>query len=632
MKDNLVNNNSGKSKWISDVIGDEFKEWKFKKDNKNALGTDASLVYIEAPTGSGKTYFILKKLLPYAIEKGRSILFLSNRNILLKQIREEVSSDLHKKNNENENDDLLENGIFMYSTGPSNITVINYQSFIGKVKAGYIPPEFLIEHYYVIFDEVHFFLEDSLFNPYIFKCFDLLMKTYHASVKVFISATIEETMEVINKDILEAYIPRRNNIDHLTSKKSIFYYKINPSIAKYKPYYFIEDEEIIEAIKQNRLDDKWLIFVSSKKHGIKLEAKITSVINELISDTEKQLRVHRTKLRQLHNEERAKKREQIKNLESELDRLKKSTVEFICSEDKGNLTTKNIEYNSRFSRKVLIATKVLDNGVNIKDSEVKHIVLPFSHRVEFIQMLGRKRLKDGETVKLYIQYFKESVIASRNEKYRKMYAVCSKVDDICSSLDFLHHPDYEIPRAIKREIYHDENARMTKMIQMLWNEEKPIQNLFYIDNARNLKFNIFAFSQLVNMKNFYNNLLINYKSIGEQTISNLLLDWLGPQLISQPQSLQEYLYGSLDEFIKKNLYKPIPLEDQDIFYNNYIRIFNIWLQHQYVTAPEKSEKWFKIKKGKDRHKATICKSLKIAEKPYKLIKQNACWMLVDINE
>lgn len=631
MKEIIVNNDTAKTKWISDVIGDSFKEWENKNSKKNILGSDATTVYIEAPTGAGKTYFIIKKLLPFAIEKGRSILFLSNRNILLKQIREEVTSDLYKDEDKNKKDDFLENGIFSYSTGLSNITVINYQSFIGKVKAGYIPQEFLLKHYYVIFDEVHFFLEDSLFNPYIFKCFDLLMQNYNNSVKVFISATITEVMEVIDTDILEFYAHRRNNIDHLTIKKPVFYYKINPSIAKYTPYYFFDEKEIISAIKHNKVEDKWLIFVSSKKYGTELKAKIESAINELIYDAEYKLRICRTELRSLHNEERTKKRELIKYLEAERSRLKGSTVEFICSDDKRRTTTKTIEKTSKFTQKILIATKVLDNGINIKDSDVKHIVLPFSHRVDFIQMLGRKRVEENETVNLYIQYLKDSKIEFRSNKYKNLSYVCSKVEQIRDSLDFLNHT-HSIPSMNKAIMHQEETKKMTQVMQELWNEEKQIQNLFYIDNNRNLAFNILAFSQLRNMNSFYDSLLENYKKINYDAISNLIIEWLGPQLKSDPQSLQQHLFGNLDEFIIKYLNKPIPLEEQDIFYENYIRVFNIWIHESCETAPEKAAQWFKTKKGKDRHKATICKSLEIAEKPYKLIKQNACWLLVDINK
>ena len=51
----------------------------------------------------------------------------------------------------------------------------------------------------------------------------------------------------------------------------------------------------------------------------------------------------------------------------------------------------------------MISTTVLDNGVSIHDSDLKHIVLPSHNKTEFLQMIGRKRLADNETVKLYIK-------------------------------------------------------------------------------------------------------------------------------------------------------------------------------------------------------------------------------------
>lgn len=50
----------------------------------------------------------------------------------------------------------------------------------------------------------------------------------------------------------------------------------------------------------------------------------------------------------------------------------------------------------------LFTTKVLDNGVNLKDKGIKHIIIEMADMVEFIQCLGRKRVQDeNDTVTLY---------------------------------------------------------------------------------------------------------------------------------------------------------------------------------------------------------------------------------------
>ena len=51
--------------------------------------------------------------------------------------------------------------------------------------------------------------------------------------------------------------------------------------------------------------------------------------------------------------------------------------------------------NERFDAKVLIATSALDSGINIADGEVKNLIIFYTDRTQFIQALGRKRLKSG---------------------------------------------------------------------------------------------------------------------------------------------------------------------------------------------------------------------------------------------
>lgn len=55
----------------------------------------------------------------------------------------------------------------------------------------------------------------------------------------------------------------------------------------------------------------------------------------------------------------------------------------------------------KFNCRVLIATTVIYNGINIKDDAVKHIVLPFTSMSVTKQLLGRKRMKENEMVKVY---------------------------------------------------------------------------------------------------------------------------------------------------------------------------------------------------------------------------------------
>ena len=60
-------------KYITNVIGDKYEEWGRKK------------IFLKAPTGTGKTTFLVKKLLAYHRMRGKKVLILCNRKLLRKQ-------------------------------------------------------------------------------------------------------------------------------------------------------------------------------------------------------------------------------------------------------------------------------------------------------------------------------------------------------------------------------------------------------------------------------------------------------------------------------------------------------------------------------------------------------------------
>lgn len=80
--------------------------------------------------------------------------------------------------------------------------------------------------------------------------------------------------------------------------------------------------------------------------------------------------------------------------------------------------------NSKFSQKILIATSILDNGVNIIDTELKNIVIFESNSTEMVQMAGRKRCLNGDfdTFNLYLKdETKKSLAGSiqKNEQFHQ---------------------------------------------------------------------------------------------------------------------------------------------------------------------------------------------------------------------
>lgn len=66
-------------KYVQDIIGQAYKEWK-KGDN----------ILINCGTGQGKTYFVKNILKDYCKQNNLKILYLCNRTNLKKQVKNDI--------------------------------------------------------------------------------------------------------------------------------------------------------------------------------------------------------------------------------------------------------------------------------------------------------------------------------------------------------------------------------------------------------------------------------------------------------------------------------------------------------------------------------------------------------------
>lgn len=104
------------TKWgknVTEAIGNEYEKWRLH-----------DFILINAPTGSGKTYFILHTFLPYIMNRGERMLYLVNRKILEEQLLNDikvVERDLCKQYNS-------------YISLENNITISTYQSIEENIK------------------------------------------------------------------------------------------------------------------------------------------------------------------------------------------------------------------------------------------------------------------------------------------------------------------------------------------------------------------------------------------------------------------------------------------------------------------------------------------------------------------
>ena len=316
-------------------------------------------VFIEAPTGMGKTSFVLNQLVADAMNNQQEVLFLSNRYLLKEQIKHSVAK--------RQGIPIEDNKWLEETEEFEGITVRSYQKVQALMEMDNAERYLNRERYkFTVFDEIHYILEDSIFNPRIYYLLQFIQKAHN--IKVFMSATLEETKDyLLNTEILGKLIPysnvrlnefvEREQLDGyiyqcLGRQKYIWKYSIPRQRRKLIVKYFKDFHQIVELI--NRSKEKWLIFVSNK-------ASVGSWKSAI-----------------------------------------RKSVDVIYADDKEKEVVDQIVKYERFEKQVLITTKLLDNGVNFKDRQLCNIVIDTISRVEFLQMLGRKRIQGDDSVKLYI--------------------------------------------------------------------------------------------------------------------------------------------------------------------------------------------------------------------------------------
>lgn len=479
-------------KYVSDVIGKDYEKWKLNQ-----------LIFIEGPTGSGKTTFVLKELVKFAALKGRKILYLVNRTILKKQLDEkikEIKIELLERNNEEFNKNL-----------DVAIEVKMYQTIENECRK---TPEKLenenSEYKYIIADECHYFLMDSTFNTNTQLSYDWIMKKRKQAVIIFISATDKRIKDYVlgEKDVaIKKCENKKVSILRGDMEEAMGYvsevlppYHIEGDYTYVKPYILGDTAQIVKTIKAKK--GKWLIFVDSIKRGEEITDFLVKTEIETIF---------------------------IDALLKENDYSVRRTIEEISKVEK-------------FSEQVLVATSVMDNGISIKDIKVRNLIIMSDTQEEFMQMLGRKRkMNDTDDLDLYILQRDENEFKNRLRYIEKR-------------LKFISEHGLEGFSVSLEELMESENTYFCA------------QNLCYVKKGF-LKLNPFAFEQCRYLQRYYNHLIKRFREEGSSAFVREQLEWLGKDkkyidevVRSQEEKLKKSICEELDKCINKKMSKEENLE------------------------------------------------------------------------
>lgn len=323
----------------------------------------SDIILMEAQTGTGKNYFIENYFIPWI--SPNKVLFVSNRTNLKRQVKRRLLEEYDLKVPETSEE--LDQVKTIGCVAVASYHALQHSSLNEKYRGKLFD---LSRYSAIILDECHFVLSDSGYNnlcrlTYI----KLIQKQYPNLIKIFMSATMEE----IRKPIItcaEKVLGLKPKI--YTYSTGIDYSYIRPKYIEHFNYV----EVITNLILNDETENKWLIFIANLDDGNKI-------------------------LKALGNDKCSIVKSGTKS--DELD----SIINDNC-----------------FKKKVLIATKALDNGINIKDDLLTNIVIMAWDRVSTIQMLGRKRIniENAQEVNLYLSTRSKKGFQGLLRKYKAKQA------------------------------------------------------------------------------------------------------------------------------------------------------------------------------------------------------------------
>lgn len=396
---------------ISDALKETISNWSSAFKQMMCPPYETNPIFINAPTGYGKTTFVLNTLRHTAYDQGYYVLLIVNRSMLRGQIAR-IESQISLNYTLGTED----NPLAIYG----NIIICTYQHFLRSfdsieqefnalpviAKEGYdenFVKNSITQIGYIVMDEVHYFISDSTFSGntqevlrniirFSYKRLDkslsnallnhrLLPNVFTPTIRrIYMTATPDYVRDIIRYEERCAREVRSFLLDSLKYRtkpngeqivsdvqfsnmkamigKQITEYDFPKIKRDYKPCFYFSKTVLINKIIASQKNERWLIFVSSKDDGYSI-------------------------------------RKDLKN--------KGIDAEFICTDCADTEESEYLEAVGRFECQVLISTSILDNGVSIIDDTLKNIAVDSVDSVQFLQMIGRKRLADGESVNIYVK-------------------------------------------------------------------------------------------------------------------------------------------------------------------------------------------------------------------------------------
>lgn len=365
-----------RKKYLSDLIGDAYIRWGKKK------------VILTAPTGMGKSTFIISVLLPYLQARGMKLLILCNRKLL----RLQYWYDLVRRYDS-------------YAELEQSVEIMTYQALAEKARNSNSWESLLLGFQVVVCDECHYFYSDADFNGY--GTFALLQAIVYSGMglnMIFMSATMTEVKPLIEQTIKNCWLKLRRSSDGWRMDEE--YKEIIPLdysvYSDFSRFYCIcipDEATLCDILVKST--GKSIVFIDNKKWGIGFKEKLV-------------------------------KKDGIDSQQVAI--LNADNLDEECNRE----LVQTLAIGHVLKPKILITTTVLDNGVSIHDPDIENIFILTESKISFLQMLGRVRAEKVETCNLYFLKRNADIFWKRMNQYQAIMADFRKLeaDDVKGKLRF----------------------------------------------------------------------------------------------------------------------------------------------------------------------------------------------------
>lgn len=354
-----------KGGYISEVLENDLK-----------LFNKYRAIIISTAPGTGKTTLCEKTIVDFIqTNKKNKIIIVSNRITQDVAIKQRIAKKLNIYNDYND--------IALHQmTEFGNIVFLTYQQLKKMIKDKSVSNKDIS---FAIFDEAHYFTSDATFSKDNGWLLSQIPKMYANSIRIYITATVKDVLpyicsaecnsfansrwnkrwiqdEYYNKISQYGVAISKEELNSLVSDEQFAYnlpvpilYTQDRDYSHIKLKFYTDDAEAEKVLSEN--NQKAIIFVETKERGKALQEKFADS-EYMDSDT------------------------------------KNKNPEFI-----GRLTNEE-----KFNSNLLITTSVFENGCNIKDSDVKTVVVENINPTAIVQMAGRRRkCNPNDTFTLYLK-------------------------------------------------------------------------------------------------------------------------------------------------------------------------------------------------------------------------------------